>query len=266
MADIFVSYATEDRDRIQPLVEILQAQGWSVWWDRDLNAGPSFDDKIEEALDAARCVVVAWSRASINSNWCRVEANEGLERGILVPLRLDDVRPPLAFRGAQTAALIKWPESRGDLDSVLSGIRAYLSRPSTERDPGISTTPPADLGEFSIAVLPFDNLSGDVDREYFSDGVTEALIASLAQLSALKVISRTSVLRFKGHRGSLRDIARELGVRPDGHTGNSKRNRAIRWREDQHNDHTARTCRTLCQRSCLRPLPAWSASCSPADG
>ena len=98
MADIFVSYASEDRDRILRLVEALETEGWSVWWDRELITGPSFDDKIEEALDEARCVVGGWSEHSIQSRWVRTEANEGLGRGILVPayqtimrrLRLDD--------------------------------------------------------------------------------------------------------------------------------------------------------------------------------
>ena len=64
----------------------------------------------------------------------------------------------------------------------------------------------------SIAVLPLDNLSGDPDQEYFADGMTEALITDLSRISALMVISRTSVMRFKGSNLSLRDIALELGV------------------------------------------------------
>jgi TolB-like protein/DNA-binding winged helix-turn-helix (wHTH) protein/Tfp pilus assembly protein PilF len=64
----------------------------------------------------------------------------------------------------------------------------------------------------SIAVLPLENLSGDADQEYFADGMTEALITSLAQLRGLNVISRRSVLRYRGTTEPLPDIARELGV------------------------------------------------------
>ncbi|HJZ80447.1 MAG TPA: protein kinase [Pyrinomonadaceae bacterium] len=64
----------------------------------------------------------------------------------------------------------------------------------------------------SLAVLPLENLSGDPAQEYFADGMTESLISSLAQIRALKVISRTSVMRYKGSRQSLPDIARELNV------------------------------------------------------
>jgi len=65
----------------------------------------------------------------------------------------------------------------------------------------------------SIAVLPLDNLSGDPAQDYFSDGMTEALIADLAKISALKVISRTSVMQYKDARKPLPEIARELGVK-----------------------------------------------------
>jgi TolB-like protein/Tfp pilus assembly protein PilF len=64
----------------------------------------------------------------------------------------------------------------------------------------------------SIAVLPLDNFSGDPEQEYFVDGMTEALIADLAKIGALKVISRTSVMRYKGTDKPLREIAAELGV------------------------------------------------------
>ena len=64
----------------------------------------------------------------------------------------------------------------------------------------------------SIAVLPLENLSGDPDQEYFADGMTEALIADLARIGALRVVSRRSAMRYKGARQSLPEIARELGV------------------------------------------------------
>ncbi len=64
----------------------------------------------------------------------------------------------------------------------------------------------------SIAVLPLENLSGDPAQEYFSDGMTEELIASLAQVRALRIISRTSVMRYKGQHKPITEIARELNV------------------------------------------------------
>ena len=64
----------------------------------------------------------------------------------------------------------------------------------------------------SLAVLPLSNLSGDPAEEYFSDGMTESLITGLARIRALKVISRTSVMTYKGTKKSLADIAKELKV------------------------------------------------------
>ncbi|MFY9608027.1 MAG: protein kinase [Blastocatellia bacterium] len=64
----------------------------------------------------------------------------------------------------------------------------------------------------SLAVLPLENLSGDPSQEYFADGMTEAIIGNLAQIRALRVVSRTSVMRFKGSRKPLPEIAQELNV------------------------------------------------------
>jgi TolB-like protein/DNA-binding winged helix-turn-helix (wHTH) protein/cytochrome c-type biogenesis protein CcmH/NrfG len=82
---------------------------------------------------------------------------------------------------------------------------AYVLRPGAVTDP----VRPAIT---SLAVLPLDNLSGDPTQDYFADGVTEALIANLARIRALRVVSRTSVMRFKGARTSLSEIARALNV------------------------------------------------------
>jgi len=153
MADIFVSYSATDRRRIEPLVAVLQEQGWSVWWDRDLVAGPSFDEKIEEALESARCVVVAWSSNSVQSRWVRTEANEGLERGILVPLRIEEVRPPLAFRSSQTASLVDWPADSGELDKVISGIEECLGSPARPPEPKPSSRRNRTLKRWSVSLV-----------------------------------------------------------------------------------------------------------------
>ena len=72
------------------------------------------------------------------------------------------------------------------------------------------TLPPGPIR--SIAVLPLENLSGDPEQEYFTDGMTEALIASLARIGSLRVISRTSAMHYKGSRKLLPEIAHELDV------------------------------------------------------
>ena len=89
MSDVFVSYAREDRDRVEPLVRLLESFGLTVWWDRELNAGDSFETAIDKAILASRCVVVVWSEHSIDSQWVRNGALEGMERHILVPVRVN---------------------------------------------------------------------------------------------------------------------------------------------------------------------------------
>lgn len=69
MSDIFISYASEDRERIQALVKVLEAEGWSVWWDRSVIPGEKYRQVISKALDAAKCVIVVWSRESVLSEW-----------------------------------------------------------------------------------------------------------------------------------------------------------------------------------------------------
>ncbi len=208
MADIFVSYASEDRARVAPLVAVFKQRGWSVWWDRELAIGPSFDEKIEAALQAARCVVVVWSRHSTGKRWVRAEATDGLERDVLVPLLIDDVRPPLVFRSSQSAQLIGWPEHAGEIDAVISAVSRLISGSMIDVVP----EPPVEQTLNSVAVLPFVNLGADPDQEYFADGITEDLIDRLGKHTSLRVIARTSCFYFKNRAEDVRSIGRRLGV------------------------------------------------------
>jgi hypothetical protein len=128
MADVFVSYASEDRERASALAQALGARGWSVWWDRHLVPGHSFDQAIERELESARCVVALWSQHSVGSEWVKNEAALAAERGTLVPAFIDDVKPPLEFRRRQAARLVGWsgePDQAGFLD-LCRGIEDLL--------------------------------------------------------------------------------------------------------------------------------------------
>src|SRR6266550_590254 len=75
MADIFISYAREDRQKAEWLSAALRDAGWSVWWDRGILPGSTFEQVIAHELSTARCVVVLWSAAARASNWVQVEAS-----------------------------------------------------------------------------------------------------------------------------------------------------------------------------------------------
>ena len=133
MADVFISYASADRDRAKALAEAITAQGWSVWWDRVIPPGRVFDEVIEEALDAAACVVVLWSSASVASHWVRGEAGDAMRRRILVPALIEHVKIPLEFRRLHAADLSEWREGPSDpqLAELLRSIRTLVSGRAT---------------------------------------------------------------------------------------------------------------------------------------
>lgn len=137
MADIFLSYSRGDRARVARLVTLLESQGYSVWWDSRIGGGEQWDTVIERQIDSASCVVVAWSKESVQSRWVRIEANVGQERGALIPVLLDRVDPPLSFRLTQAVDLVDWtgqPESPPAV-ALIESIGRMTSRPASARRP-----------------------------------------------------------------------------------------------------------------------------------
>ena len=114
MADVFVSYAREDEPKARQLAARLTADGWDVWWDRHIPTGQIFSEVIQHQLEHAKCVVVLWSSASIASEYVQDEATVAKERAALVPVLIDDVRPPLGFRQRQVANLAGGSGDGGD--------------------------------------------------------------------------------------------------------------------------------------------------------
>jgi hypothetical protein len=138
MHDIFVSYSQEDHERAAQIAHVLEGHGWSVWWAPRIRTGHTFDEVIEKAIDASKCVIVLWSKSSVPSRWVRTEAQEGMDRDVLVPILIDDVKIPLAFRLVQAANLVGWDgrETAPALQSLLGDIESLVGLPkSTEPDP-----------------------------------------------------------------------------------------------------------------------------------
>lgn len=116
LSDVFISYAAGDEPRASELAAALETKGWTVWWDRHIPPGRTFDEVIEQALTQARCVVVLWSAESVKSRWVRTEASVAAERGTLVPALIEPVAIPLEFRRLQAADLTNWHGDATDLE------------------------------------------------------------------------------------------------------------------------------------------------------
>lgn len=131
MSDIFISYSRADLKQAETLAHALEAEGWSVWSDRSIPAGRAFDEVIEEAIDHSNCVMVLWSSESIDSQWVRSEAQEGLDRHILIPVQIEDVKIPLAFRRIQAARFVNWngQPSEPAFRSLVNDIAGILGDP-----------------------------------------------------------------------------------------------------------------------------------------
>jgi DNA/RNA endonuclease G (NUC1) len=154
MADIFLSYTHVDRLRARPIVDLVEAEGWTVWWDRGIEPGMPWQPELEVELANCRAVVVLWSRTSATSEWVLHEARAGLSKGALVPILLDQEAFPAEFSAVQATDLSRW-KGETSLDEVEALLRrlAHLVPPSridTVR-PGYD---PAFLGSEHCVSLP----------------------------------------------------------------------------------------------------------------
>lgn len=222
--DLFVSYKAEDRPRLVPLIEALEAEGFTVWWDTHIGGGTHWREDIQEHLDTAKCVIVAWTRRSVGheSNFVHDEASRAQRRGVYLPIRLDVVDPPLGFGEIQAISLKGWHGDRSDprFLALIDAVRECISGEHITRHPryqekavvsrrtviaggvGIGAIAAAAAGSWlllkpspanakRIAVLPFANLSGDEAQAYFAEGIAEELRSALSRIG-LQVIGRNS--------------------------------------------------------------------------
>ena len=127
----FISYAREDLDRVRPIVKLIEDNGWAVFWDRTIPAGLTWREYIGKALDEAKCVIVVWSLNSVTSEFVQEEADDGRERRILIPIRIDDVRPPLGFRAIQHEDLTDWKgeSNHRRAKSLIKAIEGIAGKP-----------------------------------------------------------------------------------------------------------------------------------------
>jgi adenylate cyclase len=211
MSEVFVSYARATLSQAQSVADRLRASGYQVWLDEDLPAHRAYTEVIEERLRAAKAVIVVWSAEAVRSQWVRAEADFARRQGTLVQLTIDGALPPMPFDqihcedvgdGIGAAGSAGWARIMGSV-AELTGGPVSVGRAEQQAAP--RRTP-------SICVLPFLNMSGDAEQEYFSDGISEDIITDLSKVSALSVVARNSAFAFKGQNLDVREVARHLNV------------------------------------------------------
>ena len=239
--DVFISYKAEDRARLLPLVKALEAEGLDVWWDAHIGTGADWREEIQQHLDAARCVIVAWSQRSVGpeGHFVRDEASRAKRRGSYVPIRLDDVEPPLGFGEVQAPLFSGWKGKRTDprFVALVNAVKAHLTgEEPVDRGAAVAETkvsrrtiiagsvgvlavagvggwallkPGGAAASNRIAVMSFSNLSSDPEQAYFSEGIAEELRGALSRIG-MQVIGKASSDAVKDLPTP--DAAAKLGV------------------------------------------------------
>jgi hypothetical protein len=108
MADVFLSYAREDAARAEQVARGLEQAGIDVFWDNEIPPGTTWADYIEQKLTQCKALIVLWSEHSTKSQWVREEARMGRDKGVLIPVMIDNSTPPFGFGEVQAANLTGW--------------------------------------------------------------------------------------------------------------------------------------------------------------
>ncbi len=139
MADLFISYAREDAARADAIAQALSAEGFTIFWDKQIPAGQTWADFTETKLLNSVAILVLWSEASTKSQWVREEARIGRDAGKLIPVQIDAAMPPFGFGEVQAASLRDWHGDRSapDWQRFVAAIRFAMERG------GAATPPPA---------------------------------------------------------------------------------------------------------------------------
>jgi TolB-like protein len=191
LADIFISYAREDRDFVDSLASNLEASGLSVWWDRNISGGAEFAQTIEKELLESTTAIVVWSENALSSHWVRDEADFAREQSKLLPLSLDGVLPPLGFRQLHSLSFESSNLAAGD--SAFHELLNTLGvSPAQQQEPGrknsdntvVRTTEPG------LLVVPFASRSSEADLGYLAEDITEDVVTMLASFGHIRVSTR----------------------------------------------------------------------------
>ena len=139
MSDIFISYSSKDRPWVERFAKTLETHGWSVWWDRNIPTGGSFNAVIRQELGAASCAIVVWSEQSVESEWVQAEADEARKQEKYLPIRIDESAIPLGFTQRTFQSLVNW-ETHTDhpgFSQLLKDIERLVKSPPRRIEIGL---------------------------------------------------------------------------------------------------------------------------------
>src|SRR6516162_1099094 len=213
--DVFVSYSAADRATAFSVVEGLESRGLRCWVaPRDISAGSEYGEEIVEAVKACRILVLIFSAQANSSPHVRREVERAVSaRRAILPFRVEDITPT----GAMEYALgnTHWLDAfTRPLDPHVAALASTAQRMLGMDGTASNEIPvlPAGTDRPSVIVLPFNNMSGDPEQEYFSDGITEDIITDLSKVSGLFVVARNTAFTYKGRAVKVQDVGQELGV------------------------------------------------------
>ena len=210
MSHVFISYARPDEAHSLRVADGLREGGFEVWRDDELPAHRAYAEVIEERINGAGAVVVLWSAEASRSQWVRAEADTARSAKKLIQVSIDGCIPPMPFNQIQCADLQDWDgeTSTPGWRKVVASVTELAGGRPAGADGGARTS----TRDVSVCILPFQNMSGDPEQEYFSDGISEDITTDLSKISALEVIARNTAFTFKGQSVNVCDVARKLGV------------------------------------------------------
>jgi adenylate cyclase len=241
-AAVFISYASQDAAAAARISEALLAAGVEVWFDQsELRGGDAWDQSIRRQIKTCALFIPVISQSTRNRDegYFRFEWKLAVDRchlmavdkAFLLPVVIDDTRDddervPERFRevqwtrlpgGATPEAFVERVHRLLPGEPVLgrmgpSSAAARVPAAVSTRKPVPALAPSGAAVRVGICVLPFANMSGDQEQEYFSDGITEDIITDLSKVAALAVVSRNSAFMYKGKHVDVPKLARELNV------------------------------------------------------
>jgi hypothetical protein len=132
VSDVFISYKREDRARVETLHALLVDLDVAAWFDSAIEVGADWDHRIHEQIDAARAMIVCWSFAACSSHWVVKEAGIGLERNVLIPVKIHPCALIPPFDAQQTADLTQWEgePDHPEIQKVLVKLGQLLGKKS----------------------------------------------------------------------------------------------------------------------------------------